>query len=110
MDKGLFFMTLSLACVWLILDDFFGNNRISKLVSSLIPNDFGKINLIPPILDPTPDPKKTEEDKKKAKDKVDNGETVTPPALPGVNGHANDQKTKDDIKKQIDALMPTLPS
>lgn len=35
MNKGLFFMTLSLICFWLVLDQFYGDQRIKNLVSSL---------------------------------------------------------------------------
>lgn len=37
-DKTIFFITLALVCVWLILDNFYGNKRIDNFVASLFPS------------------------------------------------------------------------
>lgn len=37
MEKGLLFFTLSILCLWLLLDEFFGNRRISKVALTLTP-------------------------------------------------------------------------
>ena len=36
-DKSLMFMILALGCVWLVLDEFYGKNYISKFITALIP-------------------------------------------------------------------------
>lgn len=36
-DNSLFFMIISLACVWLVLDEFYGHNYISQFVVKMIP-------------------------------------------------------------------------
>lgn len=38
MEKGLLFLILSLACFWVILDDFFGNRHLSNFTRSISPN------------------------------------------------------------------------
>lgn len=37
-DRGLLFLTLSLACFWLVFDEFYGNKRLSSLSSKLTPD------------------------------------------------------------------------
>ena len=81
MDKGLFFMTLSLVCVWLILDDFFGQNYITRLVSHLIPDDLGSVSWI--------NKSQAATDKANSKKKVQDD--------PKLN-----QKEKDYLNKNID--------
>ena len=81
MDKGLFFMTLSLACFWLILDDFFGKGYITRVVRNVIPSDFGQVNWI--------NKEQAASDKESSKNKVQND--------PKLN-----QKEKDFIKGNID--------
>jgi hypothetical protein len=38
MDKGLFFFILSITALWLVLDEFFGQQRISQIALKLTPN------------------------------------------------------------------------
>lgn len=38
MDKGLFFFILSLTTLWLVVDEFFGQQRISQIAMKLTPN------------------------------------------------------------------------
>lgn len=33
--RQLFFMIVSLSCIWLILDEFYGNKRISAFISGI---------------------------------------------------------------------------
>jgi hypothetical protein len=35
MDSGLFFLTLSLIAVWLLLDEFIGGKRITRLANTI---------------------------------------------------------------------------
>ena len=94
MDKGLFFMTMALACVWIILDDFFGKKYISTLVSNLIPDDIGKVLPdLDDILPPLEDHKEAEKSKEKAKDKLKDAD------LP--------DKTKDLIEEGLDHFHPS---
>lgn len=37
-DKGLFFLTLSFGCIWLVLDQIFGNKLIEQFVGNLLPS------------------------------------------------------------------------
>ena len=37
MDKSLFFTTISLICIWLILDNIYGKKYINKFLNSLFP-------------------------------------------------------------------------
>ena len=37
-DKSLFFITLALICVWLILDNFYGKKRVNTFILSLFPS------------------------------------------------------------------------
>lgn len=38
MEKGLLMLTLSIGCVWLLLDDFYGSKRLTSLVLSITPD------------------------------------------------------------------------
>lgn len=38
MEKGVLFFTLALVCFWLILDDFYGNNRLTKIAERITPD------------------------------------------------------------------------
>jgi hypothetical protein len=38
MEKGLLFFTLSMFCLWVILDEFFGTKRISAIAEKMTPN------------------------------------------------------------------------
>ena len=37
-DKGIFFLVISLGCFWLVLDEFYGKNLITKFITKMIPN------------------------------------------------------------------------
>lgn len=37
MEKGLLFLTLSIGCLWLLLDEFFGGRKLSSIANSLTP-------------------------------------------------------------------------
>lgn len=36
-DKSLFFLIMALICFWLVLDEFYGQNRISQFIVKMIP-------------------------------------------------------------------------
>ena len=36
-DKSLMFFLLALVCVWLVLDEFYGRNLITKFIVTMIP-------------------------------------------------------------------------
>ena len=36
-DKSLFFLIMSLACFYLVLDEFYGRNYISQFIVKMIP-------------------------------------------------------------------------
>lgn len=36
MDKAMFFLILGLACIWLVLDQFFGNKYIENFTKNVI--------------------------------------------------------------------------
>jgi len=38
MEKGLLFLTISVGCLWIILDEFFGTQKISGLSQKLTPD------------------------------------------------------------------------
>ena len=38
MDKGLFFITLCLCCVWLIVDSIVGADRVGAVLASVFPS------------------------------------------------------------------------
>ena len=38
LEKGLMFFTLAVACLWVILDDLFGDKRLSKVLENLTPD------------------------------------------------------------------------
>lgn len=38
MEKGLLFLTLSILCLWLVLDEFFGERRLTAMVLKLTPD------------------------------------------------------------------------
>jgi predicted ribosome quality control (RQC) complex YloA/Tae2 family protein len=38
MDKGIFFLMLSLTALWLVLDEFYGQQRISQIALQLTPH------------------------------------------------------------------------
>jgi hypothetical protein len=35
MEKGLLFFTLSVACLWLVLDEFYGGRKLSSIAAAL---------------------------------------------------------------------------
>ena len=37
MDKGLFFMTLALVCIWLIVDCAIGRDRVGAFLKTIFP-------------------------------------------------------------------------
>lgn len=39
MEKGLLFLTLSMFCLWGLLDEFFGGQKISAIALKLTPGD-----------------------------------------------------------------------
>lgn len=41
MDKGLFFITLCMCCVWVIIDSIVGKDRIGALLTQLFPSLYG---------------------------------------------------------------------
>lgn len=38
MEKGVLFLTLTAACLWIILDEFFGTKKVSNVAQQLTPN------------------------------------------------------------------------
>ena len=38
MDKGLFFLLMSITCFYLVLDEVYGQKPISKFTTAIIPN------------------------------------------------------------------------
>ena len=86
MEKGLLFMTLSVLCLWILLDEFFGTKKLSKVAESLTP-DVGLVlgGGIP--LDTSQEEK--DEAAKDIKDKIDKNKDLK-------------DKIKDDLKKGVD--------
>lgn len=37
-DRSLFFITLSLICIWLILDNYYGKKRLNTFIISIFPS------------------------------------------------------------------------
>lgn len=90
MEKGLLFLTLAVGCLWLILDEFFGDKRLSNIVNNVTP-DFE--NPLKEAVHNAMYGKQTLEEKVEAKealkDKVDKEFKST-------------DKAKSEIKKSID--------
>jgi hypothetical protein len=80
-------MTLSLVCMWLILDDFFGKKYVSTLVSNIIPNDMGSILKLPEFKNS----QKAEENRAKAKNDIDKDDKKY-----------KTKAAKDEAKKAVD--------
>lgn len=38
MDKSLLFFILSLVCFWLVLSEFYGDKKVTKFVTTIMPN------------------------------------------------------------------------
>ena len=38
MDKGLFFITLCMCCIWLITDSIVGGDRVGAVLKSIFPS------------------------------------------------------------------------
>lgn len=36
-DKSLFFLVMALICFWLVLDEFYGQNLVSRFIVRMIP-------------------------------------------------------------------------
>lgn len=83
MEKGLLFLTLAMLCLWLILDEFFGTNKISALAQRMTP-DIPDIWDAPPLIDVT----QADKNRNEAKENVDKSE---------LNSEA-----KKQMKKMID--------
>lgn len=71
-DRGLLFLTLSLASFWLVFDEFYGKKRLSSLSTKLTP-DFPSL-----------------------------GETVKEKASAAWNNEDQAQKSKEEAKTNID--------
>lgn len=63
MDRNLLYLTLSLAALWFILDDFYGEKRISGMIDNLVSGSSGatkpdsQLTPLPPTAgDPAPIP------------------------------------------------------
>lgn len=37
-DKSLFFITLGMLCIWLVLDNFYGKKRVNAFILSMFPS------------------------------------------------------------------------
>ena len=37
-DKSLFFITLALICIWVILDNFYGDKKLNRFIVSIFPS------------------------------------------------------------------------
>ena len=42
MDKSLIFLILAMACVWLVLNDFYGSNLVTRFIKTAIPTSQGE--------------------------------------------------------------------
>ena len=42
MDKSVIFIILAMCCVWVVLDDFYGKNLITRFIKTAIPNSQGE--------------------------------------------------------------------
>ncbi|MGE7954920.1 hypothetical protein [Lysinibacillus xylanilyticus] len=73
MEKGVLFFTLSVACLWLILDDLFGTKKVSGLAQSLTP-DFS--TPIDKFMNGSLTKEEKEQGVKDAKDKVDKSKAI----------------------------------
>lgn len=67
MDKGLFFFILSLTALWLVLDEFFGQQRISQIALKLTPNVETPLSSVQDTIE-----QKKKEFKKKADKHIEN--------------------------------------
>lgn len=80
MEKGVLFFTLSVACLWLILDDLFGSKKVSGLAQQLTPSfnsplDFAK-EKVKEVVEGTATPEEREKQVKEAKEKVDKSDAI----------------------------------
>lgn len=69
MEKGLLFFTLSLLCLWVILDEFFGDKRLSNIALQFTPRGQG-IEAV--------NHEEANKSKKEAIDKIEKDETLNP--------------------------------
>lgn len=42
MNKSVIFLLLALACIWLVLNDFYGTNLITRFIKTAIPTAEGE--------------------------------------------------------------------
>lgn len=110
MEKGLLYFTISVALLWVILDEFFGSKKLSGIADNLTPDIKSPTEAVKEAVTDTVDkakekvkdavqgtktPKEKKDDAKKAKDNVD-------------KSNVND-KAKGAIKDAIDKFYETVP-
>jgi len=83
MEKGLLFLTLSMLCLWAVLDELFGDKRISGIARQLTPTSEPMVWL---------DEKKATDQNVKIKEKIDKDDKLS-------------DKEKDHLKKLTDKFF-----
>ena len=97
MEKGLLMLSLSILCLWLLLDEFFGTKKLSNVAAKFTPNIPTVPEKINEALNGDPKVKeKNREDAKKAIDKQPNTE---------INKAA-----KDKLKEMVDHFYGPQPN
>lgn len=99
-EKGLLFLTLSVACLWVLLDEFYGTKKISKIAKNFVPEIPNPIEAIKENVDDFVNGTKTDTDKKQDKDKIKNEIDKKP----GVS-----DKGKDALKDAVDQFYNNMP-
>jgi hypothetical protein len=83
MERGLLFFTLSLLCLWAILDEFYGGKKLSDIAFFLTPASKKR------LADVWKDDDQANRSKEEAKEKIDKSDDMTDDA-------------KDKLKDAID--------
>lgn len=90
MEKGLLFLTLSVGCLWVILDEFFGDKRLTNIVNNMTPDFENPIKeAVHDVMYGKQTPAEKIEARDAAKEKVD-------------KEFKSSDSAKADIKKAID--------
>lgn len=93
MEKGLLFFTISAACLWLLLDEFFGTKRLSNVAQNFVPNIKSPGEAVSEFVEGTATKEEMQSKEKEVTDSVDKNKNLPEKAKKAI---------KDAIKKFYD--------
>lgn len=89
MEKGLLFFTLSMLCLWVILDDFFGSKKLSGIAQNLTPNIKSPGEAVSEFVEGTATKKEMKSKENDIKKSIDKNKNMNPKAKDALKDSVN---------------------